>query len=115
MKKINELYTRKPRKIKVVQFGEGNFLRGFVDYMIDVANEKGVFDGDIAIVKPRPFGDMERFHKQNNIYTDLPTRQDETVKIYVENRVITSVQKALILTTTMRNIWRLRVLTRCSS
>ena len=33
MKKINELYSRKPREIKVIQFGEGNFLRGFVDYM----------------------------------------------------------------------------------
>ena len=28
------------RPVKVVQFGEGNFLRGFVDYMIDIANEK---------------------------------------------------------------------------
>ena len=32
------------RPVKVLQFGEGNFLRGFVDYMIDVANEKKVFD-----------------------------------------------------------------------
>jgi tagaturonate reductase len=94
MKKINELYTRKPRIIKVVQFGEGNFLRGFVDYMIDVANEKGVFDGDIAIVKPRPFEDMERFHAQNNIYT-VSLRGKRNGKIYVENRVITSVQKAI--------------------
>ena len=42
------------RPVKVLQFGEGNFLRGFVDYMIDVANEKGVFDGSIAIIKPIP-------------------------------------------------------------
>ena len=33
---------------KVMQFGEGNFLRAFVDYMIDIANEKGVFDGSVA-------------------------------------------------------------------
>ena len=32
-------------KETVIQFGEGNFLRAFVDYMIDIANEKGVFDG----------------------------------------------------------------------
>jgi tagaturonate reductase len=94
MKKINELYTRKPRNIKVVQFGEGNFLRGFVDYMIDVANEKGVFDGDIAIVKPIPFGDLERFHAQDNIYT-ISLRGKMNGETYVENRVITSVQKAL--------------------
>ena len=55
MKKIQEVSQRKPRPIRVVQFGEGNFLRAFVDYFIDVANEKGVFDGDVAIVKPIVF------------------------------------------------------------
>ena len=57
------------RPIKVVQFGEGNFLRAFVDYMIDVANEAGVFDGSIAIVKPISFGTLEMFEKQDNLYT----------------------------------------------
>lgn len=94
MKKINELYSRKPREIKVVQFGEGNFLRGFVDYMIDVANEKGIFNGDIAIVKPISFGGLERFHAQDNIYT-ISLRGRMNGETYVENRVITSVQKAL--------------------
>ena len=32
------------RPVKVVQFGEGNFLRGFVDWMIDIANEKTDFE-----------------------------------------------------------------------
>ena len=36
---LNKAKTgKKERPIKVVQFGEGNFLRGFVDYMIDIAN-----------------------------------------------------------------------------
>ena len=35
-----------------MQFGEGNFLRVFVDDMIDIANEKGVLDGKFAIVTP---------------------------------------------------------------
>ncbi len=94
MKKINELYCRKPRDIKMVQFGEGNFLRGFVDYMVDVANEKGVFNGDIAIVKPIPFGSLERFQKQDNLYT-VSLRGKLNGETYVENRVITSVQKAI--------------------
>lgn len=94
MKKINELYTRKPRDIKIVQFGEGNFLRGFVDYMVDVANEKGVFNGDVAIVKPITFGNLDRFHAQDNIYT-ISLRGKMNGDTYVENRVITSVQKAL--------------------
>ena len=32
------------RPVKVLQFGEGNFLRAFVDYMIDIANEQGKFN-----------------------------------------------------------------------
>ena len=43
---------QKDYPIRVVQFGEGNFLRAFVDWMLDIANEKGVLDGSIAIVKP---------------------------------------------------------------
>ena len=50
---LNKAKTgKKERPIKVVQFGEGNFLRGFVDYMIDIANEHGKFDGDIVLIKP---------------------------------------------------------------
>ena len=44
METINRSMTgKKERPIKVLQFGEGNFLRAFVDYMIDIANEQGVF------------------------------------------------------------------------
>ena len=43
---------KQERPVRVVQFGEGNFLRAFVDYMIDIANEQGKFDGDIVLVKP---------------------------------------------------------------
>ena len=57
------------RPVKVLQFGEGNFLRAFVDYMIDIANESGEFDGDIVLVKPIEFGTLDRFHEQECQYT----------------------------------------------
>ena len=57
------------RPVKVVQFGEGNFLRGFVDYMIDIANEQGKIDGSIVLIKPIEFGNLENFHKQDCQYT----------------------------------------------
>ncbi|MCM1173678.1 MAG: tagaturonate reductase [Blautia sp.] len=60
---------KKERPVKVLQFGEGNFLRAFVDYMIDIANEKGEFDGDIVLVKPIEFGTLDRFHQQECQYT----------------------------------------------
>lgn len=94
MKRIEELYQPKKRPIQVVQFGEGNFLRAFVDYMIDVANDSGVFNGNIAIVKPIPFGNLDRFKKQNCLYTvSLRGRKDG--KTSVENRVITSVSQCV--------------------
>ncbi len=39
--------------VRVLQFGEGNFLRAFVDWQLDIANEAGVTDTGVAIVKPR--------------------------------------------------------------
>ena len=58
-----------PQKTVVTQFGEGNFLRAFADYMIDVANEQGVFDGGVAVIKPIPYGSFELFDEQDNAYT----------------------------------------------
>lgn len=85
---------KKERPIKVLQFGEGNFLRAFVDYMIDIANEQGKFDGDIVLVKPIEFGNLDRFHNQECQYTvQLRGRVDgEPKKI---NRIVTSVADAV--------------------
>lgn len=41
------------RPVRVLQFGEGNFLRAFVDWMLQTANEKGVLDTSVAVVSPR--------------------------------------------------------------
>ena len=88
------LSGKKERPIKVVQFGEGNFLRGFVDYMIDVANEQGKFDGDIVLIKPIEFGNLDMFHKQECQYTvSLRGNVDGEAKIL--NRVVTSVADAV--------------------
>lgn len=70
MEILNKTKTgKKERPVKVLQFGEGNFLRAFVDYMIDIANEQGKFDGDIVLVKPIEFGSLDRFREQESQYT----------------------------------------------
>ena len=53
--------------IKVLQFGEGNFLRTFVDHYFNTLNIEGG-DYKVDIVKPITFGTLERFVKQNNKY-----------------------------------------------
>ena len=95
MELLNKSKTgKKERPIKVVQFGEGNFLRAFVDYMIDIANEQGTFDGDIVLIKPIEFGSLEMFHNQDCQYTvSLRGNVDGEGKIL--NRVVTSVADAV--------------------
>lgn len=79
---------------KVIQFGEGNFLRAFVDYMIDVANEKGLFDGSVVIVKPIEFGNLKMFKDQDCLYT-LSHRGRMNGEVVKDYRVITSVSRAI--------------------
>lgn len=89
-----EMTGKKERPVRVVQFGEGNFLRAFVDYMIDIANEQGKFDGDIVLIKPIEFGSLEHFHRQGCQYTvSLRGIVDGQAKVC--NRQITSVADAV--------------------
>ena len=53
--------------IKIIQFGEGNFLRTFVDLYFETLNQEGG-DYSVDIVKPITFGSIENFVKQNNKY-----------------------------------------------
>lgn len=82
------------RPVKVLQYGEGNFLRGFVDYMIDIANDRGVFDGNIVMVKPISHGSLEMFYKQEYQYT-VTLRGLEDGKPKVIDRMIRSVSDAV--------------------
>ena len=92
MNRLNKQMTgKKDRPIKVVQFGEGNFLRAFVDYMIDIANEKGLFDGDIVLIKPISFGSVDMFKEQDCQYT-VSFRGIVEGEAKVLNRQITSVR-----------------------
>ena len=95
MELLNKQMTgKKEREIKVVQFGEGNFLRGFVDYMIDIANEKTDFNGDIVLIKPINFGNLDLFHNQDCQYNvSLSGIVDGEAKVL--RRTVTSVADAV--------------------
>lgn len=55
LKSLNKsTVTKQEHPVKVLQFGEGNFLRAFADWAIDVANEKGVTNAGVVVCKPRP-------------------------------------------------------------
>ena len=54
---------------KVIQFGEGGFLRGFVDWIIQIINEKTDFNASVVVVQPIKNGMCEMLEKQNCVYT----------------------------------------------
>ncbi len=83
-----------PRPIKVLQIGDGNFLRAFVDWMIDVANEKATFGGGVAIAQPLPQGVAALLEKQDNLYTVL-LRGRVDGRETIARRVVSTVQVSL--------------------
>lgn len=52
---------------KVLQYGEGNFLRSFVDLYFETLNREGG-EWAVEIVKPIPFGSLDAFARQENRY-----------------------------------------------
>lgn len=81
---------------KVLQFGEGNFLRAFVDYFIDILNEKSGFNGKVCLVQPIPGGDFirESINTQEGLYT-LYLRGFENGGAVNRKRVISSVSRCI--------------------
>ena len=95
MNRLNASLAPAPsRPVKVLQFGEGNFLRAFVDYMIDIANEKTDFNGSIVLVKPIAFGSLDRFHEQDCRYTVILRGLEDGQRVE-KTRLITSVSDAV--------------------
>ena len=95
MNRLNASLAPAPaRPVRVLQFGEGNFLRAFVDYMIDIANEKTDFNGSVVLVKPITFGNLDRFHDQDCRYTVI-LRGLENGERVEKTRLVTSVSDAV--------------------
>jgi len=79
---------------KVMQFGEGNFLRAFVDCFLDCANEKSDWNGKVVLVQPIAQGLTELINKQEGLYT-LVLRGSEKGRKIDKKRVISAVSRCL--------------------
>ena len=70
MEILNKSIHKKPdRKIKIMQFGEGNFLRAFVEWILQDLNDKGAIAASVAVVQPMPFGRVKELADQDGLYT----------------------------------------------
>lgn len=79
---------------KILQFGEGNFLRAFVDYWFDMANEKVGWNGKAVLVQPIAPGLAKQINEQQGLYT-LYLRGRENGEKVDRKRVISSVSRCL--------------------
>jgi len=99
MQKLNENVIKKqvyPEKI--LQFGEGNFMRAFVDWKIDLLNQKTDFNGSVVVVQPIEQGLVNQLNEQDGLYTLYlqGIKNGEAVK---EHSVIQSISRGLDLMT----------------
>jgi tagaturonate reductase len=96
MKKVNEtiekVYGNYPEKI--LQIGEGNFLRAFADWMINNANANGDYKGSIVLCQPIANGLADMINDQDGVYT-LAMRGIEDGKAVEKIEQITSVSRCI--------------------
>ena len=87
-------YILKDAPEKVMQFGEGNFLRAFVNYWFDVSNEKAGWNGKCVLVQPIAQGLTQLINEQEGLYT-LYLRGTENGQKVDRKRVISSVSRCI--------------------
>lgn len=87
-------YLLKDAPERVLQFGEGNFLRAFVDYFIDLLNEKTGFNSKVVLCQPIAPGLADMINDQEGLYT-LFLRGFENGKKVNDKRVISCVSRCL--------------------
>ena len=75
---------------RILQFGNGNFLRAFADWMVDIANEKGFFDGKIHIVQNHSKTGFDQMKNQDCLFHVLEQGM-KNGEIHQKTRLVSSV------------------------
>jgi tagaturonate reductase len=84
MKTLNRaaLHLTNSKPIRILQFGGGNFLRGFFNWMVDILNDQAGFDGDVLLVKPTAGGGYEQLQDQDGLFhTILQNYSGEDIRL----------------------------------
>lgn len=70
MQKLNRINANRTKRYptKILQFGEGNFLRAFADWMVQKMNETTGFNAGIDVVQPLPQGMIDKLNEQEGLY-----------------------------------------------
>lgn len=86
--------TLKPMPERVLQFGEGNFLRAFVDWQFNELRNTGKFNGSIVVVQPLENGMVDMLNGQDGLYT-VVQRGYENGKLVEKTDVVTAVSRGI--------------------
>ncbi len=81
-------------KETVIQFGEGNFLRGFFDWFLDTLNKQNLYDGKAVVIQPRAGGKVEMLNVQDCKY-NLCLRGIKDGEIVNEHQFIESISRGI--------------------
>lgn len=87
-------YILKDAPERILQFGEGGFLRAFVDYFIDVMNEKAGFNSKVVLCQPIASGLTDMINEQEGLYT-LYLRGFQDGQKVNKKRVISCVSRCI--------------------
>lgn len=87
-------FLLKEAPVRILQFGEGNFLRAFVDYFFDLANERGGYNTKVAVVQPIPAGRKKEINDQDGLYTVYLRGLQDGEKV-VEKRIVSSIDRVI--------------------
>ena len=79
---------------RVIQFGEGNFLRAFVEWMIHEMNKAGAFKGRVVVVQPIAQGRVSDLNAQDGLYT-LLLRGVQNGKVVNSREIIPAISRGL--------------------
>jgi len=79
---------------RVIQFGEGNFLRAFANWMIHEMNKKAGFDGGVVAVQPIDQGLIKMLNDQDGLYT-LYLNGIKNGKAVSEHEIIDCIQRGI--------------------
>ena len=86
--------SAKPLPERVLQFGTGAFLRGFVDYFLYLANRQGKLNGSIVMVGSTGSGRVRQVNDQDGLYS-LVVRGREGAEVVDDSTIVDVVSRAL--------------------
>lgn len=81
-------------KETIIQFGEGNFLRGFFDWFIDEMNKNGLYEGKAVVIQPRAGGKVGPLNEQGCKY-NLYLRGIENGNLTEQHSLIESISRGI--------------------